>query len=237
MFGTFLKVPRPEVVEVLAVAGFDFVICDMEHAQITEAEARLVIQAGRSTGVATLVRLPDPEQGVVNRLLEAGAAGIQLPRYANGGDDRRARAMLRFPPQGVRSAGNAHLAAGYGSVPIDDEYISAANDAVVLVGQFETRAIEEPLEAALQGVDVAFVGLVDLSIDYGVPGQFDHPEVVAHVRRIEETAQRCGIAVGGVFNTAEEAGAAVAAGYRFVALSNDTRLLMDSARRLIDGVR
>jgi 2-keto-3-deoxy-L-rhamnonate aldolase RhmA len=235
VYGTFLKLPRAEIVEMLAIAGYDFLICDMEHAQITELEARHVLQAARAAGIAALVRLPDPEQGIVNRLLEAGAAGIQLPRHRSAQDAARLGALLRHPPDGVRSVGNAYALAGYGTVP-PSEYLPAANASAILVGQLETRAVEQPIASAIAGLDVAFIGLMDLSVDFGVPGQFGDPRVAEHVQAIERAAAQAGIALGGVAGSPEQAAGLVEAGYRFLALASDTTMFLQSARSLLAGM-
>jgi len=235
VYGTFLKLPRAEIVEMLAIAGYDFLICDMEHAQITELEARHVLQAARAAGIAAIVRLPDPVQGVVNRLLEAGAAGMQVPRHRAAADTRRVRGLMRHPPEGVRSVGNAYPLAGYGTVAAAD-YLPVANASTILVGQLETREIEEPIERAIEGLDVAFVGLMDLSVDFGVPGQFGDPQVAERVRAIEEAAHASGIPLGGVAGSTKQAQALVAAGYRYLALASDTTMFLTSARSLLAGV-
>ena len=90
------------------IAGFDFVICDMEHAQISEPEARTVIKACAAVGLAVIVRLPEPIQGLVNRLLEAGAVGIQMPRLRTRQETRSLYEMMHYPPQGARSVGNTN---------------------------------------------------------------------------------------------------------------------------------
>ena len=235
VYGTFLKLPRAEIVEMLAIAGYDFLICDMEHAQITELEARHVIQASRAARIAAVVRLPDPEQGIVNRLLEAGAAGIQVARHRAAEDARRVRALMRHPPEGVRSVGNAYALAGYGTVAAAD-YLAAANASSILVGQFETRAIEEPIGRAVEGLDVAFIGLMDLSVDFGAPGRFGDPQVAERVRAIEDAARAAGVPLGGVAGSAEQAQALAAVGYRYLALASDTTMFLSSARSLLAGV-
>ena len=235
VYGTFLKLPRTEIVEMLVIAGYDFLICDMEHAQITELEARQVLAAARAAGIAAVVRLPDLEQGVVNRLLEAGAAGIQVPRHRADADARRVRRLMRHPPEGVRSVGNAYPLAGYGTVAAAD-YLPVANASTILVGQLETSEIETPIERAIEGLDVAFIGLMDLSVDFGVPGQFGDPQVAERVRAIEQAAHGSGIALGGVAGSAEQAQALVAAGYRYIALASDTTMFLSSARSMLHGV-
>jgi 2-keto-3-deoxy-L-rhamnonate aldolase RhmA len=231
-FGTFLKIPRPEVVDLLALAGFDFVICDMEHAQISELEARDVIKACAAVGLPVTVRLPEPTQGLVNRLLEAGAVGIQMPRLRGRADTRGLYEMMHFPPEGSRSVGIANAWAGYGTVPVS-RYFSESNARALVIGQFETREIDEPIDQMMEGLDVAFIGPMDLSVDFGVPGQFNHPDVVARVRQIEEAAARTGTIMGAFVGSAEQASKLARAGYRYLGVSGDITMLGNSAKALV----
>jgi len=235
-FGTFLKLPRPEVVDLLAIAGFDFVICDMEHAQMAEAEARVVILECAAVGLPVVVRLPEPAQGVVNRFLEAGAVGIQMPRLHTRAQARALHAMLHFPPAGTRSVGNANRWAGYGAVPVQ-RYLDEGNARALAIGMFETREMEQPLDALMEGLDVAFIGPMDLSVDHGVPGQFDHPNVVARIREVEAAAARTNTAMGAFVGSVEPAAKLVAAGYRFLAVSGDIALLGSAAKTLVASLK
>jgi 2-keto-3-deoxy-L-rhamnonate aldolase RhmA len=235
-FGTFLKLPRPEVVDLLAIAGFDFVICDMEHAQMSEAEARVVILECVAVGLPVVVRLPDPAQGLVNRFLEAGAVGIQMPRLHTRAQARGLHAMLHFPPTGTRSVGNANRWAGYGAVPVQ-RYLEEGNARALAIGMFETRELEPPLETLMEGLDVAFIGPMDLSVDYGVPGQFDHAEVVARIREVELAAARTKTAMGAFVGSVEQAAKLVATGYRFLAVSGDIALLGGAAKTLVASLK
>jgi len=230
--GTFLKLPRPEVVDLLALAGFDFVICDMEHAQISEEEARTVIKACVAAGLPVTVRLPEPTQGLVNRLLEAGAVGIQMPRLRTAADTRSLNAMMHFPPDGTRSFGNANAWAGYGNVP-PPLYIEESNRRALVIGQFETREIEEPIDTMMQGLDVAFIGPMDLSVDFGAPGNFDHPEALARIREVEAAAARTSTYMGAFVGSVEQAVKLAGAGYRYLGVSGDIAMLGNAARNLI----
>jgi len=234
-FGTFLKLPRPEVVDLLALAGFDFVICDMEHAQVSEMEAREVIKACAAVGLAVTVRLPEPTQGLVNRLLEAGAVGIQMPRLRSSADTNNLYSMMHFPPEGTRSVGNANAWAGYGAVPVPD-YLRDCNARALVIGQFETREIEEPIDKMMERLDVAFIGPMDLSVDFGFPGQFDHPEVAARVAQIEAAAERAGTKMGAFVGTVERAGQLAKAGYRYLAVSGDVAILGNGAKSLVKSL-
>lgn len=235
-FGTFVKLPQPEIIDVLALAGFDFVICDMEHAQISEAEARSVIRACAAAGLPCLVRLPDPAPGLVNRLLEAGAAGIQMPRLQTAAQTARLHQMMRFPPAGTRSVGVANPLAGYGSVPLAS-YLRLADTNALVVGQFETRQIDEPCDPMMEGLDVAFIGPVDLSVDYGAPAESGHAEVARHVEAVEAAAARTQTMMGTFAGSAEAARRYLKAGYRYVAVAGDVTFLASAARTCVSQLQ
>jgi 2-keto-3-deoxy-L-rhamnonate aldolase RhmA len=228
-FGTFAKLGRPEVAEILALAGFDFLICDMEHAPVTEVEARTFIKASVALDVPVVVRLPEPSPGVVNRLLEAGAVGIQMPRLRTSAEVRALRAMMHYPPLGRRSYGSANLLGGYGSVP-QAEYVQRANDRMLTIGQFETREVEEPISAMLDGLDVAFIGPADLSLDYGFGGKFDAPPVVERITAVESAVAGTGTVMGIATRNAAASLPYLNAGYRFIAVGNDIGTFATSAR-------
>jgi 2-keto-3-deoxy-L-rhamnonate aldolase RhmA len=234
-FGTFLKIPRPEVVDLLALAGFDFVICDMEHAQVSESEARDVIKACAAVGLAVTVRLPEPVQGLVNRLLEAGAVGIQMPRLRTAQDTNDLYDIMHYPPQGSRSVGNANAWAGYGAVPVP-QYLEESNQRALVIGQFETRQVDDPIDPMMEKLDVAFIGPMDLSVDFGAPGKFDHPEVVERISQVEEAAKRTNTHMGAFVGSVEKSAELVGKGYRYLAVAGDVSLLLGAAKNLIQSL-
>lgn len=232
-FGPFLKLPRPEVVDLLKLAGFDFVIVDMEHGQISEIEARTVILACAAAGLPAVIRLPDTASGIANRLLEAGAVGIQMPKVRTRADAARLRSMMHFPPEGVRSIGLANPWARYGSLPMPT-IVEQANQRSVAIGMFETKEFLDPMDEILQPLDVVFVGPGDLSIEFGLPG--DHPDVQAHIRSIEEAARRTNTTLGFAASNPRQAADLAARGYRYIALSNDVSMLGGAAHGLISAL-
>ena len=229
VLGTFVKLGRREVVEILALAGLDFAICDLEHSQITEAEAGHMIGAGRSCGLSIIVRVAHFDSGQINRLLEAGAAGIQLPQVQTREQVAAFRAACKYPPEGSRSVSLAQPAAGYGSEPLA-EYLERSNRETLLVGQMETRELEQPLSVLMSGLDVAFIGSLDLTVDMGVPGKLDDPAVQARLREIERAAASAKVHLGIYADSPARAAQAVASGYRMIALSSDLGALAAAAK-------
>lgn len=219
-FGTFVKLGRREAIEIVAAAGLDFAICDLEHSQISEAEAGLMIMAGRGCGLPVIVRVPDFAPGLVNRLLEAGAAGIQVPQVQTKEQAAAFRRACKYPPSGTRSLSLAQPAAGYGSEPLGD-YIRRSNEELLLIGQLESKELEQPISALISELDVAFIGTLDLTLDMGVPGKMDDAAVQQRLRDIERAAAMAKIPLGIYADTPARAAQAATAGYRLIALSSD----------------
>lgn len=235
VIGTFLKLGRREVIEILAIAGLDFVICDLEHSQITEQEAGNLITAGRACDLPVIVRIAHFDPGLVNRLLEAGAAGIQVPQIQNREQVTAFRSACKYPPEGSRSLSLAQPAARYGSEPLT-EYIARSNREVLLVGQLESRDVESPLSALIKGLDIAFIGSLDLTVDMGAPGKLDDPAVQQRIRETEDAGKTANVHLGIYADSPVRAAQAVAAGYRMIALSSDLGALAGAVKTWVRQV-
>ena len=229
VLGTFVKLGRREVIEILALAGLDFVICDLEHSQITEAEAGHMIASGKNCGLPLIVRVAHFDHGQINRLLEAGAAGIQLPQIQTQEQVAAFHSACKYPPVGSRSVSLAQPAAGYGSEPLT-QYLERSNKEVLLVGQLESRELQRPLPALLKGLDVAFIGTLDLTVDMGVPGKLEDPGVQQRLREIESAAATANVRLGIYADSPARAAQAAASGYRMIALSSDLGALASSVK-------
>lgn len=236
LLGTFVKLGQREVVEVCARSGFDFAICDLEHSQITEQGTEAVILAGLVVGLPIIVRIPGLDAGLINRVLEAGASGIQLPQLRSSQEVKSLRSAVRYPPEGERSISLAQPSAGYGAEPLRD-YLRRANDEILIVGQIESDCPADSLAPMISGLDIAFIGTLDLSVALGAPGQIDHPAVQARIRETEQAVAQAGVSLGIYADTPAAAARAVAAGYRFIAISSDLGILLKGARSLLLQVR
>lgn len=234
VLGTFIKVPRSETIEIVAFAGFDFAICDWEHGQMDERLVQEMIIAGRAAGVPVVVRIATCDRGAINRLLEAGAAGVQLSR-TDVVSAATLRSAMRYPPVGTRSVSLTQPSAHYGAIGLS-AHLTAGNDALI-VGQVETRGYHEQLQTTVELLDVVFIGPVDLSVDLGHPGDLDAPPVAAAISAIEEVGRRVGAALGTFCADAAAAAKAVAAGYRYIAISGDVTMLRRGAEETLGEVR
>lgn len=234
--GTFLKLPRTDVVAILALAGFDFLICDLEHSQADERDCRDVLLAARAEGIPTVVRVASVDRGLINRLLEAGAAGIQMPRIRTAADVAELRSLVSYPPAGTRSLSLAQPSARYGTKPMQD-YLRDSNEEVLTVGQFETADLIAPLDDVVEGLDVAFIGTLDLSVDAGVAGQFDSPALRQKVAAVEEAAKRTATPLGAFAPDVSAARTAISRGYRYIAVAADITMLAAAAHDLVHAIQ
>lgn len=229
LVGTFLKLPRREVVEVVALAGFDFAICDLEHGQISERDARDAVLAGLAAAIPIIVRVPSGDAGLINRLLECGAAGVQVPHVASVDAARTVRAAAYYPPAGRRSASLAQPASRYGAVAAQ-RYVEAANERVVAIGQLETLQYDDSLPDIIAHLDVAFVGTFDLSVEAGCPGSTTDARVRAVIAEIERAAASRSAYLGAYAASTAEARQQLDRGYRLIAVSSDVSMLVAKAR-------
>jgi 4-hydroxy-2-oxoheptanedioate aldolase len=191
--GLFVKLPATEVVDVSAAAGFDFVVVDREHSQLSEAGALRLVRHAHALGLPAVVRVPEVDRGAINRLLEAGAAGIQLSTVRSVAQVQALRAAAHYAPDGDRSISLAHPLAGYGEIGLADYLEDRAAEPPLLVGQIETATTDDPLEEILgAGLDVAFIGTTDLSVDLGLAAD----PVAERVEEIAAAAEAVGVELG-----------------------------------------
>lgn len=227
--GTFVKLPVPDLMGVTAAAGIDFVVVDLEHSTLSEGDALDLLRSAAAADLPALVRVPSVDAGLVNRLLEAGAAGIQLSMLSTRDQRDALIAATRFAPHGRRSISLANPAAAFGAVSAHELVRLDHQDPPVLVGQVET-AQTDPLEELLAGLDVAFVGTTDLAVDLGAEAG---PEALrAAVEAVRDAASRLGIGFGGWVagrGLIDDAGLADA---RYVVVSSDVQVLASGLRGL-----
>jgi 4-hydroxy-2-oxoheptanedioate aldolase len=191
--GIFVKLPSTEVMDLVAGAQFQFAVVDLEHSQLSEADALMLVRHGRALGLPTLVRLPEVDRGVVNRLLEAGAAGIQLSTVRSAAQVRELRELTRYAPDGSRSISLAHSQAGYGAVALADYLKTQVDEPPMVVVQIETAETDDPLVDILAaGPDVVFIGTTDLAVDLGLDGDRQS----ARIEEIAAAAASAGIPLG-----------------------------------------
>jgi 4-hydroxy-2-oxoheptanedioate aldolase len=225
--GTIVKLPSDEVVDVIAGAGFDFAMVDLEHSQLAEGEALRLLRHGYAIGFPLVARVAVVDGRLVNRLLEAGAAGIQLSTIRRVEQVRALIASSRYAPAGRRSVSLNHPVAAYGAVALAD---AVGGDPPVLIGQIETAETADGVDRiAAAGLDVLFAGTVDITVDAG----FDAERVATRVKEIRNAADAAGLPFGAYAADA----ASLPDGVRYAVISADLSLLRAAATEAVGRAR
>ena len=233
LLALFVKLAAPDAVHTAALAGADVLIVDLEHSQITEAEARLACRLADALGVATVVRIPELDRGLVNRLLEAGATGIQLSTVTGVAQVEGLLSAAHYAPRGTRSFSLGHSQADYGIVRSDD-YLARERQGPLLVAQVETAETDDPVEdIAAAGADVVFVGTEDLRVACEARGL----DAADRGRHIAKAVLSAGTTLGWFAGSDQALRAAVEAGARYVAVGSDLALLRGAIARRVDDAR
>jgi 2-dehydro-3-deoxyglucarate aldolase/4-hydroxy-2-oxoheptanedioate aldolase len=222
--GTFVGAASPVTAEACAAAGADWLVLDLEHGSGGEEQVRQVIPAAGAYGVPTVVRVESAARIRIGRVLDLGAAGVMLPRLDTAAEVAEAVRHLRYPPAGDRGVATYNRACRFA---LDPGALARAGGEVLGVVQIESAPAVDQVEqiAALDGVDVLFVGPQDLSFNLGVPFALDSPTYLAAVERVRAAAERHGKACGLLVGDGAAAAARHAEGWRFVAIGSDATLL------------
>jgi 2-dehydro-3-deoxyglucarate aldolase len=229
--GSWITLGHTSIAEILAMAGYDWLVVDMEHTTISIEQAGELIRVIDLCGVAPLVRLTSNHPDQIKRVMDAGAHGIVVPMVNSVADAKRAVAATRYAPSGIRGVGLAR-AQKFG--PGFQDYLQWQKDGPVVIVQIEHQDALEHLEAifSVPGVDGFIIGPYDLSCSMGMPGEFDRPEFKAAMQQILATGLRMNFPAGLHIVEPDPARLAqvIQEGYRFIAYSVDVRMLDVAAR-------
>jgi 2-dehydro-3-deoxyglucarate aldolase len=229
---------HPAAAEILARAGFDWVVIDMEHGLVPWSGLMSHILAIKSQGSAALVRLPAQRKEYFQRALDTGADGVIVPNIRSAQDAAAARRAAKYAPEGRRGVG---IARAHGFGPGFDSYVRRANDDTLLVFQIEDIQAMDALDEILEtpGLDAILIGPYDLSGTMGLAGETRHPKVLAAIDDIVKKAHQHQIAPGIHLVEPNEAVLAEARrqGMQFIALGLDTLMLSQTAKQVHDFSR
>lgn len=233
VFGPFSKTSDPAVIEVLGHAGFDFVILDMEHGPSSLETIQHLVRAAEIVHVVPIVRVPAEDTEIISKVLDIGAAGVQIPQVAKAQHVELALRATRFSPLGERGICRYVRAAGYSSTEKND-YFRQANEALLMIqleGEEALRNLDEILN--IKGPDAVFIGPYDLSQSLGVAGQIEHPLVVEKMKEIVKACLDKGIAVGNFTETPAQTSFWIKQGLRYMSFSVDMGIMYEKCRDLV----
>jgi len=237
LYGAFAALGSPVATEMMARSGFDWLIIDLEHGAGTESDLLANLHAMGATPAAALVRPQSGERLRIGRALDLGAHGIMVPRVDLPEQAREAISFMRYPPDGTRGLALSTRGAGLGEQ--GHTHIQAVNRRILGIIQIESRsAVDHSAEiAAIDGVDVLFVGPTDLSHSLGIPGRFDDPVYLDAIRHVATTAEAAGKAAGILLRDASPVARHRELGFRFIGLGSDVAFISDAGRAVLAATR
>jgi 4-hydroxy-2-oxoheptanedioate aldolase len=237
-FGFWAHLYSPLASELLAAAGFDCVMIDLEHGGGSYLDAISQMQAVKGHACTPLLRVPWNDPVEIKRALDAGAMGVMVPAVSSAEEAKAAVAACKYPPLGMRGAAPGVIrAADYGLKAGD--YLREIDAKVLTILQIETvRGVEAIDEiCAVEGVDMVFVGPMDLSADAGRIGQTDHAEVQALIERVEQAAPKRGVALGSIVFPGRTVPQLLDRGHRLILSHSDLDFLREGARTALAEMR
>lgn len=242
-FGCWLTLGSPRAARALAAGtSFDWMMVDLEHNPIDReamAACVLAIADGSAGRVAPMVRVPDLAPGHVKQVLDAGAYGILAPMVMGAADVATFVENCLYPPKGMRGVFGA-AAYNYTFQPEPGEYFKTANDEILTAVQIETRPALEEVDAiaAIEGLDMLFVGPNDLHATLGLQPRYesDEPAFVAAVESVVNACQKHGKIAGILSANPEMASRMIAKGFHFVGIGSDVLHMTNAAKAVLAQV-
>lgn len=237
LFGLFVDLNSPASAELCAAAGYDWLILDLEHGSGSEADLPALLYATEVGGAAALVRPQSGERLRIGRALDLGAAGIMIPRLDSAEEAREAITFLRYPPDGVRGVAIRTRGAGLGVHT--HESIRRVNEHVLGIVQIESVGGLRDADAiaAIDGVDVLFVGPADLTHSLGIPGQFTSDRYREALVSVAAACRAHGKAAGILVYDPALVPGLRELGFTFLGIGADGALVADGAKAAVEAVR
>ena len=233
--GCFMGLGSPNVAELLAHSGFDFLVIETEHNGLDSAEIEHMLRAVNGTETVPLVRVPSSDRVFIQRALDMGGMGIVVPSVKTAAEARAIVGATRLPPEGTRSWGP--LRASHYTFDNED-YLGRINENVLVVLILETKEAVENLEeiASVPGVDVLYIGPWDLCLSLGLnPLHMPHPETDAVIERALAIGRNGNVVAGTGANTAEGVRQQQTRGFTFIGYGPDYALMAAAARAGLDA--
>ncbi len=228
----------PEVARLLAAAGFDWAFLDSEHGGFDLETLQDICRVARLAGLSPLVRVGELQYTLVARALDCGAEGIIFPRVEDPELLARAVSWTKFPPHGIRGYGLALHQLDYETHSFLD-VVAHVNANTLVVLQIETQRAFDMRDELLSvpGIDAVMVGPADLSISLGVPGEFEHPKLIAAVEQIRDSCLTHGIAPGIHNRNLKLAQFWRDRGMLFLGCGNELSMLWERAGEIVRAIR
>ncbi len=233
--GAWVTMASIEASEILANAGFDFLIYDTEHGPLSIETVSHLLAASSGTQTTPIIRVAWNDPVLIKRALDVGAHGVLIPWVNTAEEAVKAVKACRYPPNGIRGVA-PRRASRYG---LDyKEYLATADREIMAIVQIETVEAVRNAEriVAVEGIDAYFVGPTDLSASMGLLGQPEAPQVNQAIEKVLEIGRKAKVPGGVQPQGVESARKWIEKGFQIIPIGADSFMLMNTARDLISKV-
>jgi len=236
--GSFLKLTDPAIVEIAGLAGFDFVIIDMEHGPISIETAQNLVRAAEVRNMTPIIRITENHPGLILRALDIGAQGVQIPHISNKSDAQKAVEAIKFHPDGNRGICRFVRAADYSSMDRFKHFEESNHETLTVVQIEGTEGMNNLLEIlTVKYLDIIFLGPYDLSQSCGVTGQVNHPKVLEKMHHAVEISQKENKFIGTFVENIEDAQKWIKAGIKYLAFSVDVGIFFEACSNIVNNLK
>lgn len=236
--GAWMSILNARAARAVASSGMDWVLFDTEHGPPSFETVDGLVRAVSGAGSIPLVRVVWNDINAIKQALDTGAFGVVVPWVNSKGEAENAVAYCMYPPEGLRGCAPGRPAAAWGVST--EEYLATVNDEILVAVQVETRKAVENIEeiVTVEGVDVTFIGPMDLSASLGYRGKPFHPEVVKAMDRILEACNASGVAPGIAFGRGvNHLNSLIERGFRFIGIGSDIGLLSTGCKETLKKIK
>ena len=237
VFGIFTKTNDPFFVEIMGKAGFDFVILDNEHGPNSPRDLYPLLLASEATGMYAVVRVGKLSDIEIQRVMDMGVAGVQIPQIQCRKDAENVRLYTKYHPRGMRGMCRFVRAAEF-SLKGSNDYFSEQNELTNVIhieGMEGIRNLDEIIK--VPDIDIIFVGPYDLSQSLGIPGQVDHPKLLKEVEGLVEKCKKKEKYIGTFTDTFEAASRFKKMGVKYISYQTDVGIFADSCKEILENLR
>ena len=242
VFGFFCKTSDPMIIGAMCKAGLDFVILDNEHGPNSLRETYNVILAAKEAGTHPIIRVGKLNDIEIQRTMDLGVSGVQIPQIQNKEDAEKVIAYTKFKSENFLSGGRGvckYVAAADFSNKGKDEYFKEQNEDSTVIIHIEGKEGVDNFDeiADTEGIDVLFIGPYDLSTSMGLPGEVRNPKVMQAIEEIVKKGKAKGKHIGIFVDDAEMAKKYVSLGVKYIAYSTDVGMVANETKNFLEQLK
>ena len=237
VFGVFAKTNDPFIVNVIGKSGFDYIILDNEHGPNSVRETYPLITTALSAGIYPIVRVGKLDDITIQRILDLGVAGVQIPQIQCREDAENACKFSKFYPKGKRGVCRYVMAAD-GGIMDGEAYFRSQNEVAVIIHIEGVEGIERFDEIVeVEDIDIIFIGPYDLSQSLGIPGQVNNPVLIDEIEKLVNKCKEKNKNAGIYVDDIKTAKRYKAIGVKYISISVDVNILARACVSMVEQLK